>query len=167
MLKESVSERTICFPLRDNEILLGMKLKGFGAGKYNGFGGKFETVKGDKDIKDTAIRELEEESMIVANVSDLEHVAIIDFFFPAKPHYNQRVFVYFLKNWKGSPKTTEEMDPISFDIHKVPYDKMWDSDKLWLPSLLEGKKFHARFAWKEDNETVEEYSINFMDELEY
>lgn len=165
MLKRIISQRTICFPISHGKILLGMKLKGFGEGKYNGFGGKFDTSKGDKKIEDTAIRELEEESRIEASVSDLEHVAIIDFFFPAKPGFNQRVFVYFLKNWKGTPITTVEMEPKSFVINDVPYNKMWDSDKLWLPSLLEGKKFHARFTWKKDNETVAEYSIKFMDSL--
>jgi 8-oxo-dGTP diphosphatase len=163
MLRKIISQRTICFPISHGEILLGMKLKGFGAGKYNGFGGKFDSAKGDKKIEDTAIRELEEESMIQAGVADLEHVAIIDFFFPEKPAYNQRVFVYLLKNWKGTPTITEEMDPKSFDINDVPYGKMWDSDKLWLPSLLEGKKFIARFIWKKDHETVEEFSIKFTD----
>jgi hypothetical protein len=145
MFDESiVSRRTICFPITDNEILLGMKLTGFGSGKYNGFGGKFDSLKGD-----------------------LDYVGLIDFDFPAKSSFNQRVRIYFLKTWKGNPGQTEEMAPEWFNMDNIPYKKMWDSDKLWLPSLLEGKKFYAKFIWKDDNETVQEYAIKFVDVLEY
>jgi len=136
-----------------------MKLEGFGAGKYNGFGGKFDTAKGDKVIEDTAVRELVEESALVAKVSDLEKKAVIDFVFPAKPASNQRVHVYFLAIWDGNPQRTEEMDPQQFSVNDMPYAQMWDSDKLWLPELLQGKKFYARFYWKKDNETVDSYEL--------
>ena len=33
---------TLCFPKRENLFLLGRKKRGFGAGYYNGFGGKIE-----------------------------------------------------------------------------------------------------------------------------
>jgi ADP-ribose pyrophosphatase YjhB (NUDIX family) len=169
--ENTASKRTICFPITDDEILLGMKIKGFGAGKYNGFGGKFDSSKGDKTIEDTAVRELREESKLEADVRDLEYVALIDFDFPAKPILNQRVRVYLLKIWKGAPGRTKEMDPKWFSRDNIPYRhpiyKMWDSDRLWLPSLLEGKKFYAKFLWKEDNESVAEYQIKFMDVLKY
>jgi hypothetical protein len=97
----------------------------------------------------------------------LREAAVIDFIFPFKRELDQRVHIFLIYEWIGHPKKTEEMEPFWFDITKVPYDKMWDSDKLWMPSLLEGKSFYARFVWKEDNETVAEYSIDFMDELKY
>jgi 8-oxo-dGTP diphosphatase len=159
---EIYSERTICFPIKNDEILLGMKLKGFGSGKYNGFGGKLHT---DETKKAAARRELEEESGLMVSESDLEECAVIDFEFPFRHEFDQRVHVYFTSKWKGTPKKTEEMDPEWFDIDDVPYGKMWDSDKLWLPVLLEGKKFRAKFTWKEDNETVDEYSIDFVNLL--
>lgn len=36
------------------------------------------------------------------------------------------------------------MDPTWFDIPKIPYDKMWESDDLWLPLLLEDRSFVVR-----------------------
>jgi 8-oxo-dGTP diphosphatase len=162
------SRRTICFPHINGSILLGMKLEGFGAGKYNGFGGKFSTDKGDTIIAHTAIRELNEESGLLAEISDLEKRAVIDFVFPAKPTYNQRVHVYFLPKWKGKPNKTEEMDPKWFSLGEIPYnsDSMWDSDKLWLPQLIAKKSFHATFYWKDDNETVAAYKIDYDAKLE-
>ena len=51
---------TLVFPIDEqNRILLGRKKRGFGADKYNGFGGKLEA---GESFRDCAIRELFEES---------------------------------------------------------------------------------------------------------
>ena len=44
-------------------LLLGMKKRGFGEGKWNGYGGKMDIAAGDKTLKDCALRETHEESM--------------------------------------------------------------------------------------------------------
>ena len=33
---------TLCIPVKENKVLLGMKKRGFGVGRWNGFGGKIE-----------------------------------------------------------------------------------------------------------------------------
>lgn len=157
--KDFPTIRTICFPINDKGILLAMKLTGFGAGNYNGFGGKFDREQGDIIIEDTAVRELAEESTLTATVADLDKRAIIDFFFPANPLFNQRVHVYFLNRWTGIPQRTKEMAPELFKVEEIPYKKMWDSDRTWLPYLLEGRKIYAIFNWKNDNKTVDNYTI--------
>jgi len=48
---------TLCIVLKRNEILLGMKKRGFGKGKWNGFGGK--VLRGET-IEKAAKRELRE-----------------------------------------------------------------------------------------------------------
>ena len=52
---------TLCIINRGNEVLLGMKKKGFGQGKWNGFGGK---VMPHEEIEDAARREVFEEAGI-------------------------------------------------------------------------------------------------------
>lgn len=47
-------ETTLCLLKKDDEILLAMKKRGFGEGKYNGVGGKIE--KGETP-EETMIRE--------------------------------------------------------------------------------------------------------------
>ena len=51
-------ETTLCLLKKDNQILLAMKKRGFGEGKYNGVGGKIE--EGETPEEGT-IREIEEE----------------------------------------------------------------------------------------------------------
>ena len=76
-------QATLCFLVReikgDKELLLAMKKKRFGVGKWNGVGGKLDLGK-DKDIFDAAIREMEEE--INVKIKRPEKVAILNFSYP-------------------------------------------------------------------------------------
>lgn len=143
-------EATICLLIKEEqnnkELLLAMKKRGFGMGKWNGVGGKIDPEKGDKNIDDTAIRETEEE--IGVKVKDLEKVAVLKFYFPYKQAWNQNVHVFLVKNWQGEPSESEEMLPKWFKIEEIPFKEMWDDDKFWLPRVLEGKKLKAEFIFK-------------------
>ena len=58
----SIKDYTLveCFRTHEGkrQLLLGMKKRGFGVGKWNGFGGKFDA---GETVRDCALRELEEE----------------------------------------------------------------------------------------------------------
>jgi len=46
---------------------------------------------------------------------------------------------------------------MSFEWHgfgKIPYDKMWDDDKYWLPKVLKGKRVKGKFSFGEDNSSI-------------
>jgi 8-oxo-dGTP diphosphatase len=157
------TERTICFLLTEDKILLPRKKRGFGERNHNGYGGKKEQE--DETIEDTAVREILEEGRITAKVKDLEKRAVIDFHFPYDPKLNQQVTVYFLYKWGGEPVETDEMEPFWFDRKEIPYSKMWDSDHYWLPIVLSGKKIKATFIWKKDNQTIDSYKLEDVTEL--
>jgi 8-oxo-dGTP pyrophosphatase MutT (NUDIX family) len=53
---------TLCIIHKNSKILLGMKKRGFGAGFWNGFGGK---VKEGESIEEAAKRETKEEIGVV------------------------------------------------------------------------------------------------------
>jgi ADP-ribose pyrophosphatase YjhB (NUDIX family) len=146
---------TLCFIIQENKILLGMKKRGFGRGKWNGFGGK---VIDGESVEDAAKRELLEESGI--NATNLEEVGKLKFIFQNNKEWNQIVHAFLVKEWMGYPKETEEMLPRWFNIKELPFDKMWNDDKFWLPKIIDGKKIYARFVFKEDGETILEMSID-------
>lgn len=145
-----------------NRILLGLKKRGFGMGKYNGFGGK--PLLGET-ILAAAIREAYEESGL--QVKDCYKAGVIDF----GESYLLRMHLYVCTKWIGTPTESDEMKPVWFDKNKIPYDKMWKDDKFWLPLVLEGKKVKATFIFMnnddelgtDDNEivdfTIQEASI--------
>jgi len=158
---------TLCLLIKENnkekEVLLAMKKRGFGVGKWNGVGGKFDPEKGDKDIVTAAIRETDEE--IGVQIKELEKVAILNFYFPYNQEWNQQVHVFLAKNWQGEPKESEEMLPKWFRDKEIPFKEMWNDDKFWLPHILNGKKLKANFTFK-NGEIITQKDIKFVENLE-
>lgn len=104
---------TLCFLMKENKILLAMKKRSFGEGKWNGVGGK---VVGKESVKEAAIREIEEEIDVVVSKNQLKPVALIDFAFVEKPEWNQRCAVYVAKNGRVSPKKQRKCDQNGFHL---------------------------------------------------
>ncbi|MDY0096953.1 MAG: 8-oxo-dGTP diphosphatase [Candidatus Dojkabacteria bacterium] len=141
-----------------NSICLGMKKRGFGALRWNGFGGK---VNKGEDIEDAAIREIYEETTdsnqnegVIIDRKDLERVAILNFTFPHQQDWNQQVHVFFVEKWNGNINESEEMKPEWFDIDEIPYSDMWSDDKYWLPRVLKGERMTADFSFNENDEMI-------------
>jgi len=143
-------QATLCLLIKEREndkkLLLAMKKRGFGVGKWNGVGGKIDPKKGDKNIVDATIRETEEE--IGIRVKNLEKVAVLNFYFPYNQAWNQSVHVFLSKKWDGEPTESEEMLPKWFNTEAIPFEEMWEDDKFWLPRVLSGKKLKASFIFK-------------------
>ncbi|MSR78755.1 MAG: NUDIX domain-containing protein [Candidatus Taylorbacteria bacterium] len=57
-----MEQTTLCFLVRNDEVLLAMKKRGFGYSEYNGVGGKVET---DEPVKGATVREANEEIGVV------------------------------------------------------------------------------------------------------
>lgn len=144
-MKEKVC--TLLFLKRDNEILLAMKKRGFGANRYNGVGGKIEP---NETIEQAMIRECQEE--IGVTPTHYWQVAEHDF---VQPHgdepWRMYVHVYFCDEWSGEPAESEEMAPEWFSVKDIPYDRMWDDDKFWLPQVLSGEKLLGNFTFDEND----------------
>jgi len=134
---------TLVFPIDEqNRILLGRKKRGFGADKYNGFGGKLEA---GESFRDCAIRELFEESGLHGRPEDLECVAAFDFQFPFDESLTHVGYVYFLRTFTGNVEETG------------------DGDRQWLPMLLEGKKLKGPIVFGRDNSTVDKMNLTTVD----
>ncbi len=130
---------------KDDKVLLGMKKRGFGIGLWNGFGGK---INEGETIEDAAKRELFEESGLTVN--NMEKLGILDFSWEGKENVLE-VNVFKTTEFSGEPQETEEMKPEWFLVKNIPYDKMWQDDKYWLPLFLENKKFKGKFIFDSNN----------------
>lgn len=148
---------TLCIIHRHPRILLGMKKRGFGAGRWNGFGGK---VSGEETIKDAAKREIQEEAGI--RVENLDKVGIIDFEFKDNPEILQ-VHIFKADNFYGEPVESEEMKPQWFHINEIPFKEMWPDDIHWMPLFLSGKKFKGKFLFGESDIILEQELIEVKD----
>ncbi len=155
---------TLCFLMRGTpsyEILLGLKKTGFGAGKYNGFGGKIET---GETVMYSAIREVKEEIGINLSEESLQKVARLTFVFPVDPTLDHDVIVFLVTVWEGSPEESTEMKPYWFAVDNIPFGQMWQDDILWLPRVLAGERILGHFTFGVDNETVTAWKVKVWDD---
>ncbi|MBI5153156.1 MAG: 8-oxo-dGTP diphosphatase [Parcubacteria group bacterium] len=139
----------LCVVHKHPHVLLGMKKRGFGMGKWNGFGGKVEE---GETVEVAAKRELFEESGLEASV--LNRVGILDFAWKDKPD-EMEVHVFLACDMKGEPMESEEMRPEWFHVDEIPFHAMWADDKHWMPLLLADKKFKGRFVFDDQDQMLE------------
>ncbi|XP_046352951.1 oxidized purine nucleoside triphosphate hydrolase-like [Haliotis rufescens] len=133
---------TLVFVRKEAQILLGLKKRGFGEGRWNGFGGKVE--KGET-ILEAAKRELNEESGLTAH--SLEQIGVLKFEFVGKPQWLE-VHVFHTRDYAGEPTETSEMRPQWYNIDSIPYDIMWPDDKQWFPLMLKEAKFNGYYLFE-------------------
>ncbi len=124
---------SIVYILRGDEVLLAMKKRGFGAGKWNGPGGK---VQPGETPFEAAAREVKEE--VELDVADLEHRGTIDFTFAEQAALDFKCHIFVTRSFSGEPRETEEMRPQWYPLSAVPYDDMWEDDRIWLDNVLRG-----------------------------
>jgi len=156
---------TLLFPRELGRIWLAPKKKKVGAGKWNGYGGKFSPEQGDKTMVDTALREFVEESGAeLTGCERLERVAVVNFFEAGEHLFECHVYFFhaeYGKSWVGRLKETEEMGkPQYFDLWGIPFESMMPADSLFLKPLMSGKKnLIFTIFYSEGKERVEGHAV--------
>lgn len=136
-----MKQLTCLFLHKGDKVLLAMKKRGFGEGRYNGVGGKVEP---GETLEQAMVRECQEEIGVTPTRFHKAAELIFD-----EQHKGVReilqVHVFIGDAWEGEPIETEEMAPAWFEITKIPFEQMWTDDPLWLPQVLEGKLLKCEF----------------------
>lgn len=149
-----MKQATLVYCVRKEEVLLGLKKKSFGAGKWNGFGGKVEP---GEEVAQAAARELQEESGLVVEPARLQHIARVDFYFGQKEIFECHAFL--ARRWSGEMAESDEMQPRWWPLSDLPWQDMWSSDTYWLLRALAGEKIDALCRFDEAGERVEEFIL--------
>lgn len=145
-----MKQLTLLFLVRGDEVLLAMKKRGFGAGRWNGVGGKLDP---GETVEEALVRECHEEISVkpthfgkVAEILFNEH-------HEGKPS-QMNVHVYISTEWVGDPTESEEMAPKWYKQTELPFEHMWPDDPFWLPQVLAGKRLSATFTLDEHDKIV-------------
>jgi 8-oxo-dGTP diphosphatase len=145
---------TLVFVIRDGRILLIRKKRGLGRGKVNGPGGKLDP---GENAEQCATRECHEELGI--RVRDLECMGEHKFQFV--DGYSIHCWVFRTFEFEGKAVETSEAVPLWTSLDDIPYDEMWEDDRIWLPLVIEGRSFSAR--WVFDSDRMLDHEINIVD----
>jgi len=140
---DPVEIATLLFVIRDGQVLLIHKKRGFGKGKINGPGGKIEAGETPREC---AIRETQEELCITptgVKEAGLLHFQFVDGF----SIYGH---VFTATGFEGTPTETDEAIPLWCSVDDLPYDRMWEDDRTWIPLMLEGRRFSGRYIFEDD-----------------
>lgn len=134
---------TLIFVVRGGEVLLIRKKRGLGAGKVNAPGGRLEP--GESPLA-CALREAQEE--LCVEPFGVTHHGELSFHFV--DGYALYADVFRAEGCTGVATETDEAVPLWTPLEALPYDEMWADDRLWLPLLLEGRRFVGRFVFDAD-----------------
>jgi len=144
-------ELTLAYFLKDYQVLLALrKKKGFAQGIYNGVGGKLEN---NETHEGAMIRECIEE--VGLEPTEYKYAGKITFYQPMNGEkVAATVHIYLCTSWQGNLTESNEVKPEWFELNHLPYHKMMEDDKYWLPLILEGKKIEAVFELDENLQTI-------------
>lgn len=132
---------TLMFLLDGDQVLLIRKKRGHGAGKVNAPGGKVHVGESPRDC---AVRETQEEVGITA----LNPLQVAELKFVERVDEQWLGFVFIATEFDGEPVETDEAVPSWHAIDAIPYDQMWEDDRLWLPEVLAGNRVEGEFLFE-------------------
>lgn len=133
--------KTLILLHRADEVLLGLKKRGFGTGKIVAPGGGVEV---GETALEAAVREAQEE----VGLTPLEpkHCAELNFVFLDRREWSMRVSVFCTDSWKGELRESDELAPRWYALDDLPYADMWPDAPHWLPRVLAGNFVVAGFV---------------------
>ena len=134
---------TLLFVILDGHVLLIHKKKGLGAGKINGPGGRIEP--GESPLQ-AAIREVEEELLVTP--TGVREAGELKFQFV--DGFSIHGYVFTATDCVGEPTETDEAIPIWTPLDRIPFERMWEDDHVWIPLMLAQKPFVGRFLFEDD-----------------
>ena len=132
---------TVLFVIKEGRILLIEKKRGLGAGKINGPGGKIDP--GETPLQ-AIIRETQEELVITPHAPR----KLGELKFSMSDHPDILCHVYRSDDFTGTPTETDEAVPVWASLDEIPYHRMWEDDRHWLPLVLEDQPFIGRFLFE-------------------
>ena len=138
-----VERATLLFVTQNGQLLMIHKKRGLGAGKINGPGGRLEP--GETPLQ-AAVRECQEE--LVITPSGIQPAG--ELLFQFTNGHSIHGYVFTASGYDGTPTETSEATPVWISKDDIPYQKMWADDRVWMPLMLQGRPFNARFLFDDD-----------------
>jgi len=138
-----IDTAVLTFIRSGGRLLLILKKRGLGQGKFNAPGGRLEA---GETPEQAAVRETQEE--VGLTPLNLRPAGRLDFAFA--DGYSLRCHVFTADAFEGTLTETDEAKPFWCEEADIPYGRMWADDRIWIPLMLAGRGFEAQFVFDDD-----------------
>lgn len=146
---------TLVIDRQRNSILMILKKRGQGSGKWNFPGGK---VAPGETAEAAAIREVKEETGL--DLGRLSPAAYLEFHFPQGGSWSNTCDVFISEHYSGTLlEETDECKAKWISLAQIPYDQMWPNDRLWVPAVLLGKFMRKAYSFDVNDQFLAETDL--------
>jgi len=145
----------LCYIRDGGRVLLQHKAEGrFGGGFWNAPGGKIAVGESPEAA---AAREVREETGLT--VDGLRDCGTIVFFVEGVEGPDIHVHVFEAGRFEGTLQANEEGPLEWVPEGALPYDQMWEDDRLWVPHVLAGRRVRGSFRFSAGYERLVEHEL--------
>ncbi len=177
--KGDVFLATLVLFVQGRNVGLSLKKLKIGAGFYNGHGGGVDLKR--ETIAEAAIREAREETGgnndpkdplrgVRVREEDLRKVGVNTFVTNKNDgsKFTCIMHTFVVDRWEGEFEETDEMGMIEwFPFDALPLDLLMPADRDFMPRLLAGEKFYAKFPYNHDRTAlIGEPEYRFVDSFD-
>lgn len=145
---------TLCHIINRNRLLLKRAARGISKGRWNAPGGK---LTGNETPLHSAKREVLEETGLKVNFAFYH--GTLEYYMWGKHTLHTRAYLFSTQRFQGRYRSTVEGQLKWFNQDELPFHLMWSDDKYWIPLMLIGSKFDAKFYFDNNNSKVVRYII--------
>lgn len=150
---------TMCIVQNENKVLLINRPNKLGFPGYLGPGGK---VDFPESLTEGAVRELREETGLIANPEDLIFKGIDEYLVP-KTNYRYMVFNYLVTKFEGKLLSNPPEGELKWvDIQETSNLPMQPWFKRRLPLFFEKGTFEISVVWDEDSKSAIEDKVKLL-----
>jgi 8-oxo-dGTP diphosphatase len=133
----------LCYIRQDGRVLLQHKAPHrFGGGYWNAPGGK---IANGESPEEATVREVREETGLT--VSDVRYLGTLTFYVEGVEGPDIEAHVFVAGAFEGVVEANDEGPLEWVPEGALPYDKMWEDDRLWLPHVLAGHRVCGSFRF--------------------
>jgi 8-oxo-dGTP pyrophosphatase MutT (NUDIX family) len=152
--EKTLLEAVLVFPVRKNNVLLGIKTEKIGQGCWNGLGGGIEN---GETPHVAAVREVLQEGPVTIRPEDLQKIAMATLHNTKSDRstFVCHLHVFLIHRWEGEFVSTEEIiHPTWFKKDQLPLEQMMLADRFWVPRAINDEKIIVRASYGPFQQTL-------------
>lgn len=99
------------------------------------------------------------DNKIGISAKNLLYHGTLSFYMDGETELSILNYLFSTKDFSGEATSTKGGEVRWFDCNNMPYEEMFPNDAYWLPLLLDGIKFNAKFYFDKENKKIVKYDI--------